>query len=135
MTNDRLSKRKQCSKKIIPKVASKIRHPRISPMKIIYNSEEISNAIYNRLGDNALDKDVDNALIEIITGCSIGQDKVLGFDCSKITSGREMSGKREKFSEVGSVILTILLIGLVIFIIFAILTFLAFRKVSKLDYP
>src|SRR5579872_191878 len=89
-------KRDQCSKNIIPKVASKLKHPRVNPLKVINNAEYISNVIYNRLGDNALDRDVDNSLVEIIAGCGIGQKRVLGVDCSRITSEHfnDMNGSK-----------------------------------------
>ena len=88
-SNNKMNKREHCYKKLIQTVASRLKHPKISPMKVIDNSEYIANNIYNQLGDNALDRDVDNALIEVISGCSIGQKRVMGFDCSKITRNDE----------------------------------------------
>lgn len=81
-----MNKRQHCAKKIIPMVASKLKHPRLNPSKIMANSEYIANAIYNKLGDNTLPADVDNALIEVITACGIGQRNVLGVDCSRLTN-------------------------------------------------
>lgn len=81
-----MNKRDHCSKKMIPMIASKLRHPKVDPVKVMNNSEYIANAVYNKLGDNALPNDVDNALIEVITACGIGQRNVLGVNCEKITT-------------------------------------------------
>lgn len=81
-----MNKRAHCSKKMIPMIASKLKHPRVDPMKVMDNSDYIANAVYNKLGDNALPNDVDNALIEVITACGIGQRNVLGVNCEKITT-------------------------------------------------
>src|SRR5271168_2507730 len=87
-----MNKRDHCSKKMIPMIASKLRHPKVDPVKVMNNSEYIANAVYNKLGDNALPNDVDNALIEVITACGIGQRNVLGVDCSRLTTENFRSG-------------------------------------------
>lgn len=123
-SDNKMNKRKHCSKKIIPMVAPRLKHHRVDPYKVIDNSDEISNDIYNRLGDNALDKDVDNALVELILGCGIGEKKMYGFDCSKITSEHfnEMKASNNKKSNM------LIPIVIVVVIIIAILVYLKYKK-------
>jgi hypothetical protein len=116
-SNNKMNKREHCYKKMIPMVASRLKHPKISPIKVIENSEHIANAIYNKMGDNCLDRDVDNSLIEIISGCSIGEKRVMGFDCSKITNegfNNKVKSSRQKLSGDKKLPIWVPIIGLVI---------------------
>jgi hypothetical protein len=97
-----MNKRDHCAKKLIPMIASKLKHPKLSPTKIMDNSEYIANAIYNKLGDNSLPADVDNALIEVITACGIGQRNVLGVDCSRLTTENFKSGMNKNMRNMKS---------------------------------
>lgn len=111
-----MNRRKQCAKKIIPMFAPRLKHPRVDPYKVIDNADEISNAIYDKLGDNTLDKDVDNALVELILGCGIGEKKMYGFDCSKITSEHFNEMKKMSKSNMFGIILVLVIIVVAVLI-------------------